>query len=201
MTPTPDPALAARLLELSVKSTQDPLNEDGRYFNGDWHEDLTQCSHGDTGNYSNKRDGQFIAALWNAYRSGQLITLADHEAAVAKAVEAERAKIDALERELRATVAERTRAQKDCELIAKRFTPKPIRFAPKDRIIIGVERPPQEDQTFFYDLIWCPDRKQFVTPFVRSMNGASHYLDPINMIGIVWPREAAAIRARKGDAL
>ena len=82
MTPTPDPALAARLLELSVKSTQDPLNEDGRYFNGDWHEDLTQCSHGDTGNYSNKRDGQFIAALWNAYRSGQLITLADHEAAM-----------------------------------------------------------------------------------------------------------------------
>ena len=82
MTPTPDPALAARLLELSVKSTQDPLNEDGRYFNGDWHEDLTQCSHGDTGNYSNKRDGQFIAALWNAYRDGQLITLADHEAAM-----------------------------------------------------------------------------------------------------------------------
>ena len=92
MTPTPDPTLAKLLLELSVKSTQDPLNEDGRYFNGDWHEDLTQCSHGDTGNYSNKRDGQFIAALWNAYRSGQLITLADHEravqAAVAKAVEA-----------------------------------------------------------------------------------------------------------------
>lgn len=96
MTPTPDPALAARLLELSVKSTQDPLNEDGRYFNGYWHDDLTQCSHGDTGNYSNKRDGQFIAALWNAYRSGQLITLADHsaavQAAVANAVEAERAR-------------------------------------------------------------------------------------------------------------
>ena len=95
MTPTPDPTLAKLLLELSVKSTQDPLNEDGRYFNGDWHEDLTQCSHGDTGNYSNKRDGQFIAALWNAYRSGQLITLADHEARVA----AERERIIAALRE------------------------------------------------------------------------------------------------------
>ena len=76
--------LAARLLELSVKSTQDPLHEEGRYFNGDWCDDLTQCSHGDTGNYRNKRDGQFIALLWNSYRSGDLITRAEAEAMVAK---------------------------------------------------------------------------------------------------------------------
>ena len=80
--PTPDTALAARLLELSVKSTQDPLNEDGRYFNGDWHNDLTQCSHGDTGNYSNRRDGQFIADMWNAFREGQLITRTEADAMV-----------------------------------------------------------------------------------------------------------------------
>lgn len=80
--PAPNTALAARLLELSVKSTQDPLNEDGRYFNGDWHKDLTQCSHGDTGNYANRSDGQFIAALWNAFRNGQIITIAEHEAII-----------------------------------------------------------------------------------------------------------------------
>ena len=114
------------------------------------------------------------------------------------ALAAAQAEIEVLQRELRATVAERNRAQKDCELIAKRFTPKPIRFAPKDRMIIGVERPPQEDQTFFYDLIWCPDRKTFVSPFIRGITGATHYLDPRNMIGIVWPREVAAIK--KGAA-
>jgi hypothetical protein len=65
-------------------------------------------------------------------------------------------------------------------------------------MIIGVERPPQEDRTFFYDLIWCPDREDFVSPFIRSLNGATHYLDPRNMIGIVWPREVAAIQ--KGAA-
>ena len=112
--------------------------------------------------------------------------------------DAAQAEIEALQRELRATVAERNRAQKDCELIVKRFTPKPIRFAPKDRMIIGVERPPQEERTFFYDLIWCPDREDFVSPFIRSLNGATHYLDPRNMIGIVWPREVAAIK--KGAA-
>ena len=112
--------------------------------------------------------------------------------------DAAQAEIEALQRELRATVAERNRAQKDCELIVKRFTPKPIRFAPRDRMIIGVERPPQEERTFFYDLIWCPDREDFVSPLIRSLNGATHYLDPRNMIGIVWPREVAAIK--KGAA-
>lgn len=43
--------------------------------------------------------------------------------------DAAQAEIEALQRELRATVAERNRAQKDCELIVKRFTPKPIRSA------------------------------------------------------------------------
>jgi len=65
MTPTPDPALAARLAELAGESY-------GTDCIGD---DLEQ-------------------AMWTAYRSGQIITIADHEravqAAVAKAVEAER---------------------------------------------------------------------------------------------------------------
>lgn len=92
---TPDQDLSARLAELRTKTTDEDLHEDGRYFM-EYFNDLTKCWHGDTGNFDNRHDGNMIAALWNAYRSGQLITLADHEravqAAVAKAVEAERAK-------------------------------------------------------------------------------------------------------------
>jgi len=97
MTPTPDPALAARLAELTAKTTDEDLHEEGRYFM-EYFRDLTHCSHGDSGNFDNRHDGNMIAALWNAYRSGQLITLADHtaavQAAVAKAVEAEADKAD-----------------------------------------------------------------------------------------------------------
>ena len=94
MTPTPDTALAARLAELRTEATDEDLHEDGRYFM-EYFNDLTRCGHGETGNFKNSHDGSMIAELWNAYRSGQLITLADHtaavQAAVAKSVEAERA--------------------------------------------------------------------------------------------------------------
>ena len=103
---------------------------------------------------------------------------------------------EAVERETRSVVAERDRAQKACEQILKRFTPRRLRYAPKDRIIIGVERPPCEDETFFYDLIWDEDRQDFVTPFVGALNGATHFIDPRDLIGIVWPSERAAIRRR-----
>jgi len=81
MTPAPDPALAARLAELSGESY-------GTDCIGD---DLEQ-------------------AMWTAYRSGQLITIADHEravqAAVAKAVEAERVRADSMARSARETERE-----------------------------------------------------------------------------------------------
>ena len=85
---TPDEGLAARLDELQAKATDDDLSEQGHYF-GDCG-DLTQCSHGDCGYFPNRHDGPFIAAIWNAYRSGQLITLADHERLGKEAAEAER---------------------------------------------------------------------------------------------------------------
>lgn len=52
--------------------TEEPLNDDGRHFVDGHYCDLTQCGHGDTGEYQNKADGALIAALWNAYRAGQL---------------------------------------------------------------------------------------------------------------------------------
>lgn len=103
---------------------------------------------------------------------------------------------------LRAERAERERdeAAKSLGRLTRRVTPKPIRYAPRDpnRVIIGAERPPQEDQTFFYEVIWCEERKQFVAPFTRALNGATHFLDPRNMIGIVWPHERRA-RTVKGE--
>lgn len=92
--------------------------------------------------------------------------------------------IEALRAENAALRAERDRAQKACEQIAKRFTPRRLRYAPKDRVIIGVGRPPFEDETFFYDLIWAEHRKQFVTPYVEALTGATHFLDPREMIGL-----------------
>ncbi|WP_226783320.1 hypothetical protein [Oceaniglobus trochenteri] len=75
------------LAKLDAAATPDGLNESGRYFDASktgWHEDLTQCGHGDTGEYLNPADGEFIAALWNAYRSGHLIDPTD-DAALARA--------------------------------------------------------------------------------------------------------------------
>lgn len=80
--------------------------------------------------------------------------------------------------------------------LVKRFTPRRLRYAPKDRLIIGVERPPYEDDTFFYDLIWSEDRGQFVTPFVNALNGATHFLDPRDMIGLP-PQERLSRAERK----
>ena len=97
---------------------------------------------------------------------------------------------------LRTLKAERDRAMKACEMIAKRFTPRPLRFAPKDRIIIGVERPPFEDDTFFYDLIWSERLGEFVTPFVEARNGATHFLDPRDLIGLP-PAERMSREDRK----
>lgn len=107
------------------------------------------------------------------------------------------AMVAGLEVELRCVRAERDRAQKACEQIAKRFTPKRLRYAPKDRIIIGVERPPFEDQTFYYDLIWCDDLKEWVTPHIRARNGATHFLDPRDLIGLVARQVMLARKAQE----
>ena len=88
------------------------------------------------------------------------------------------------------------RAEAEMKSLRKRLTPRPIRYAPKEgRLLIGVERPPMEGQTFFYDIVWDGQMQEFVTPFVHARIGATHFLDPHDMIGIVWPHEIAKQRA------
>jgi hypothetical protein len=103
---------------------------------------------------------------------------------------------DEARKQLAAVTAERDRAQKACEQIAKRFTPRRLRYAPKDRLIIGVERPPYEEETYFYDLLWSDDKQCFLTPTVGAFNGASHFLDPRDLIGLP-PQERLSREDRK----
>jgi len=53
-------------------ATQEELHPSGRYF-ADSCDDLTRCGHGDTGEFRRDADGRLIAAMWNAYRAGQLV--------------------------------------------------------------------------------------------------------------------------------
>ncbi|KNY13631.1 hypothetical protein AKG11_28265 [Shinella sp. SUS2] len=59
----------ARLAALGGKVTEGTLHSDGRYFE-EHHGDLTQCYHGDTGNYRNRYDGEAVALLWNLWKAG-----------------------------------------------------------------------------------------------------------------------------------
>lgn len=62
----------AKLEQLLPKVTEEPLAETGHHFTDGMYCDLTQCSHGDTGYYRNKEDGQAVAILWNLWKSGRL---------------------------------------------------------------------------------------------------------------------------------
>lgn len=64
-----------RLAELQAKVTDEPLHFSGRYFTDTSYSDLTSCSHGDTGEFHNKNDGEAIAILWGLWRDGVLDTL------------------------------------------------------------------------------------------------------------------------------
>jgi hypothetical protein len=75
------------LEQLSAAATQERLTDGGRYFKGTG-EDLTRCGHGDTGEYVNKHDGKFIEALWNAYRTGQLVAVQPDDATVERVKDA-----------------------------------------------------------------------------------------------------------------
>lgn len=59
------------LAALRTKVTEECLDDDGRYF-ADGYGDLTQCTHGETGNYRNRYDGKAIAILWNLWKDGAL---------------------------------------------------------------------------------------------------------------------------------
>lgn len=71
-------------------------------------------------------------------------------------------------------------------------TPKPLDdSAPKDRELIGVERPPYEDRNYFSFIQWHEDKQRWMSQigYDWSVNpattlwaicGASHYLDPLD---------------------
>jgi hypothetical protein len=124
---------------------------------------------------------------------GECSVVTREAASTISALVAER---DEARKELAVVAAERDRAQKACEQIAKRFTPRRLRYAPKDRTIIGVERPPYEETTLFYDWIWDESRQNFVVPYINAFNGASHFLDPRDLIGLP-PQERLSREERK----
>ena len=62
--------------------------------------------------------------------------------------------------------------------------------APKDRELIGVERPPCEDRNYFSFIQWHDDKQKWMArigydwsvnpaPTLWAICGASHYLDPL----------------------
>lgn len=76
--------------------------------------------------------------------------------------------------------------------LASILTPKPLDdSAPKDRELIGVERPPCEDRNYFSFIQWHEDKQLWMSrigydwsvnpaPTLWAICGASHYLDPLD---------------------
>ncbi|MCV6548531.1 MAG: hypothetical protein OIF56_14835 [Cohaesibacter sp.] len=63
--------LKEELEALAAKANDEDLATEGHYWK-DSLSNLTSCSHGDCGYFANDANGELIAALWNAYRAGQL---------------------------------------------------------------------------------------------------------------------------------
>lgn len=62
--PVENVSLAAQLRGLINRANDQDLRDGGRYF-GETFTDLTQCRHGDTGEYSDCHDGDLVEFLWN----------------------------------------------------------------------------------------------------------------------------------------
>ena len=70
------------------------------------------------------------------------------------------------------------------------MTPRPIEEAPKDREVIGVERPPGEDRNFYSMVKWDDDKNAWVTQVdidwsvspgrvvYAVCHGVSHFIHP-----------------------
>jgi hypothetical protein len=67
--------------------------------------------------------------------------------------------------------------------------------APKDRMLIGVERPPYEDKTYYSMVQWREDTQQWMMEAgvdwsaspgqpVWAYCGVSHYIDPLELPGL-----------------
>ena len=81
---TTDTDTLVALAALRDEITDEDLHESGRYFHDRSFGDLTRCSHGDTGNFSEDADGKAISLLWNFWRSGGLARIEALEAEVAR---------------------------------------------------------------------------------------------------------------------
>ena len=55
---------ATKLRELIAKATDSDLSDGGRYF-AETCNDLTNCRHGETGEYQDGHDGDLVEYLWN----------------------------------------------------------------------------------------------------------------------------------------
>ena len=87
-------------------------------------------------------------------------------------------------------------AAAEIERLQALLTPKPLdENAPKDRMLIGLERPPYEDKTYYSMVQWREDTGQWmmeagvdwsVSPGRRvwAYCGVSHFLDPLELPGL-----------------
>lgn len=88
-------------------------------------------------------------------------------------------------------------AEQEIRRLRDMVTPKPLAKAPKDksRSLIGVERPPYEDRTYYYMIEWREDKQEWMTQvdidwssrpaqYVYANCGAEHYLDPQEFPGL-----------------
>ena len=84
----------------------------------------------------------------------------------------------------------------EIERLRAMVTPKPLDDkAPKDRVLIGVERPPYEDKTYYDIIHWREDQQEWMVeagcdwnispaPRLWAHWSASHYLDPLDLPGL-----------------
>ncbi len=87
-------------------------------------------------------------------------------------------------------------AAAEIERLRALLTPKPLdESAPRDRVLIGLERPPCEDKTYYSMVQWREDTGQWmmeagvdwsVSPGRRvwAYCGVSHYIDPLELPGL-----------------
>jgi hypothetical protein len=89
-----------------------------------------------------------------------------------------------------------TEAAAEIERLRAALEPKPLdENAPKDRMLIGLERPPCEDKTYYSMVQWREDTQQWMMEAgvdwsfspgrcVWAYCGVSHYLDPLDLPGL-----------------
>ena len=86
--------------------------------------------------------------------------------------------------------------REEIERLKAIMTPKPLDGnEPKDRALIGVERPPYEEKTYYDIIHWREDQQEWMVeagcdwnispaPRIWAHWSASHYLDPLELPGL-----------------